>query len=275
VRNDRTWLPVLRYLAIIGTLGILLFPVYYLVASAFKSPETLFTPEIFPSKPSLRSFQEAFTAVPLSQWALNSLIVALATCLMSVTIATMAAYSLARFRYWGSSLFARLILFVYMFPSILLVIPYYVLMNRLGLGNSLTGLVLSYTTFSLPFGVWFLTSYLRTIPPELDEAALVDGCTRLGALYRVILPALAPGLAATSVYVFLVSWNEFLFAFVLISSGALRTLPLGVAAFFGVEFIPWGTILATSVLMCIPVVIFSFFAQKWLVMGLTAGSVKG
>jgi len=253
----------------------MIFPIYYLVVSAFKSPDTLFTPDIIPSHPSLHFFREAIASSPFLQWTMNSFIVAIATCGISLVIAVVAAYSLARFQYRGRDLISRLILFVYMFPPILLVIPYFVLMSKIGLNDTLSGLVVSYTTFSLPFSVWFLTAYMRGIPRELDEAALVDGCTRVSALYRVILPVMAPGVAATMVYVFLVSWNEFLFAYILIRTVDLRTLPLGVAAYFTSIFIPWGNVIATAVLMSIPVMGFSLIAQKWLVMGLTAGAVKG
>ncbi len=266
---------VLKYTLIYVVVGIMIFPIYYLVVTAFKSPGTLFTPDIIPVHPSLHFFREAISSSPFLQWTINSLIVAIATCGISLVIALAAAYSLARFQYRGRDLISRLILFVYMFPPILLVIPYFILMSRIGLRDTLSGLVVSYTTFSLPFSVWFLTAYMRSIPRELDEAALVDGCTRISALFRVILPVIVPGVAATMVYVFLVSWNEFLFAYILIRTQDLRTLPLGVAAFFTSIFIPWGNVVATTVLMSIPVMLFALIAQKWLVMGLTAGAVKG
>lgn len=271
----KSWQIVSKYLFILTVTGIMIFPIYYLVVSAFKSPDTLFSSDIVPTNPSLHFFREAIASVPFFQWTANSLIVALSTCAVSLVIAVAAAYSLARFQYRGRDLISRLILFVYMFPPILLVIPYFVLMSRIGLTDTMPGLVISYTTFSLPFSVWFLTAYMRGIPRELDDAALVDGCTRFSALFRVILPVMSPGVAATLVYVFLVSWNEFLFAYILIRSTELRTLPLGVAAYFTSIFIPWGTVIATTVLMSIPVMLFSFIAQKWLVMGLTAGAVKG
>lgn len=266
---------VLKHTLIYVVVGIMIFPIYYLVVSAFKSPGTLFTPDIIPVDPSLYFFREAISSSPFLQWTINSLIVAIATCGISLVIAIAAAYSLARFQYRGRDLISRLILFVYMFPPILLVIPYFILMNKIGLRDTLSSLVLSYTTFSLPFSVWFLTAYMRNIPRELDEAALVDGCTRISALFRVILPVIVPGVAATLVYVFLVSWNEFLFAYILIRSGDLRTLPLGVAAYLTSFAIPWGNVIATTVLMSIPIMLFSLIAQKWLVMGLTAGAVKG
>ena len=265
---------VLKYTLIYVVVGIMIFPIYYLIVTAFKSPGTLFTPDIIPVHPSLHFFREAISSSPFLQWTMNSLIVAIATCGISLVIALAAAYSLARFQYRGRDLISRLILFVYMFPPILLVIPYFILMSKIGLRDTLSGLVVSYTTFSLPFSVWFLTAYMRSIPRELDEAALVDGCTRISALFRVILPVIVPGVAATLVYVFLVSWNEFLFAYILIRTQDLRTLPLGVAAFFTSIFIPWGNVIATTVLMSIPVMLFALIAQKWLVMGLTAGAVK-
>lgn len=266
---------VLKHMLVYAVAGIMIFPIYYLVVSAFKSPGTLFTPDIIPVHPSLHFFREAISSSPLLQWTMNSLIVAIATCSISLVIALAAAYSLARFQYRGRDLISRLILFVYMFPPIMLVIPYFVLMSKIGLKDTLSGLVVSYTTFSLPFSVWFLTAYMKSIPRELDEAALVDGCTRISALFRVILPVIVPGVAATLVYVFLVSWNEFLFAYILIRTGDVRTLPVGVAAYFTSIFIPWGNVIATTVLMSIPVMLFSLIAQKWLVMGLTAGAVKG
>lgn len=252
----------------------MIFPIYYLVVSAFKSPGTLFTVDIIPVHPSLHFFREAISSSPFLQWTMNSLIVAIATCGISLVIALSAAYSLARFQYRGRDLISRLILFVYMFPPVLLVIPYFILMNKIGLRDTLSGLVVSYTTFSLPFSVWFLTAYMRSIPRELDEAALVDGCTRISALFRVILPVIVPGVAATLVYVFLASWNEFLFAYILIRTQDLRTLPLGVAAYFTSMFIPWGNVIASTVLMSIPVMLFTLIAQRWLVMGLTGGAVK-
>jgi ABC-type glycerol-3-phosphate transport system permease component len=257
--------------------GFILFPLYYLVLSSLQPADRIFAspPPLLPWNLSLDFYAVAATEAPILLWTRNSLMVVGGTVALAMPLAILAAYGLTRFEFAGRGLVARFILVLYMFPSVLLLVPLFVLLARFHLVNSILGLIVAHTTFALPFGVWYLSAYMRGVPRELDDAALVDGCNRANLLWRVLLPVMAPGIAATTAFVFMFSWNEYAFAVTLIQNADLRTLPLGVASYLSVQGISWGVVLATSILMSLPVAAVVLLAQRYFVSGLASGSVKG
>ena len=205
----------------------------------------------------------------------NSLLVALTVTVIALIIASFAAYSMVRFRYRFRGLFGRLILFAYLTPTSLLFIPLSVVMAQLHLANSLTGLMLVYLTFALPLATWLLQGYFRSVPRELEEQGMIDGLSRMGALLRIVLPLSAPGLAAVAIFTFTGAWNELLLALVLITDPSQRTAPLALNYLITSDVLPWGPLMAGAVLSSVPLMILYFIAQRFMVVGLTAGSVKG
>ena len=205
----------------------------------------------------------------------NSFIVATVVTIVSVVISSFAAYSMVRFRYRFRGFIGRIILFAYLTPASLLFIPISIVMAQLRLGNSLVGLILVYLTFSLPLSTWLLQGYFRGIPRELEEQGLIDGHSRLGALVRIVLPLSAPGLAAVAIFTFTGAWNELLFALVLITSESQRTAPLALNYLITSDVLPWGPLMAGAVISSVPLMILYFIAQRFMVAGMTAGSVKG
>ncbi|MDE0212431.1 MAG: carbohydrate ABC transporter permease [Boseongicola sp.] len=260
----------------VAMLGFVLFPIYFLIASSLRSPEDLFssTPGLLPIPLSTHFFKVAVEEAPFLLWTGNSMLVVLGTVALTMPLAILAAYAIARLEFPGRRLLSRMVLILYMFPSVLLLVPLFVLLARLGLVNTLPALVIAHATFALPFSIWYLSAYLRSIPRELDDAARIDGCNRLTLIWYVLLPVMLPGIAATGAFVFMFSWNEYAFALTLIQNASQRTLPLGVTSYFSAQGIPWGVVLATTVLMSVPVVLIALFAQRYFVAGLAGGSVK-
>jgi multiple sugar transport system permease protein len=205
----------------------------------------------------------------------NSFIVASMVTLISLFISSFAAYSIVRFKYRFKGLVGRVILFAYLTPTSLLFIPLSIIIAKLGLGNSLNGLIIVYLTFSLPLSTWLLQGYFRGVPRELEEQAMVDGSTRIGALFRILLPLSAPGLAAVAIFTFTGAWNELLLALIFITSESKRTVPLGINYLITSDVLPWGTLMAGAVLSSLPVMLLYFIAQRFMVQGMTSGSVKG
>ena len=195
--------------------------------------------------------------------------------LISLVVSSLAAYSMVRFRYRFKGLIGRLILFAYLTPTSLLFIPLSILIARLQLGNTLHGLIFVYLTFSLPVSTWMLQAYFAAVPRELEEQGMIDGLSRLGALFRIVLPLSAPGLAAVAIFTFTGAWNELLLALVLITSESRRTAPLALNYLITSDVLPWGPLMAGAVLSSIPLMILYFVAQRFIVQGMTAGSVKG
>jgi multiple sugar transport system permease protein len=190
-------------------------------------------------------------------------------------ISSLAAYSVVRFKYKFKGIIGRIILFAYLTPTSLLFIPLAIIVARLNLGNSLNGLIIVYLTFSLPLSTWLLQGYFRNVPRELEEQAMVDGSTRLGALFRILLPLSLPGLAAVAIFTFTGAWNELLLALIFITSESKRTVPLGINYLITSDVLPWGHLMAGAVLSSLPVMLLYFVAQRFMVSGATAGSVKG
>ncbi len=201
--------------------------------------------------------------------------VAIVTTIVGVSVASLGAYALTRLRWRGSTLFGSLILVAYLMPPILMFIPMYQILARLHLTNKLAGLMVTYPALTLPFATWLLMGYYASIPEELENSALIDGCNRFQAWYRIVLPLAAPAMLAASLFAITLAWKEFIFAFVFLAKESLFTLSVGLAGLIKGDIMPWGELMAASLLMAIPVIIIYMVGQRFMVAGLTAGAVKG
>ncbi len=275
-RRPFPWGRVATYAALVVAVLLVLFPIYWMLITSLKLPREIYRqPSLWPHVVTWSNYQVLIEDKGFLLNIRNSLIVAGCVTLISLFISSLAAYSLARFRYKFRSLVGRLILFAYLTPTSLLFIPLSILMAQLGLGNSLHGLILVYLTFSLPLSTWLLQGYFRSVPRELEEQGMIDGLSRLGSLFRIVLPLSAPGLAAVAIFTFTGAWNELLLALVLTTSESVRTAPLGLNYLITSDVLPWGPLMAGAVLSSVPLMILYFVAQRFMVQGMTAGSVKG
>jgi multiple sugar transport system permease protein len=265
----------LTYAALGVAVLLILFPVYWMIITSLKLPREIYrVPSLWPKVFTLDNYETLFEKGFLTAIR-NSLLVATIVTVISVLISSFAAYSMVRFRYRFRGLIGRLILFAYLTPTSLLFIPLSIVMAQLGLGNSLHGLILVYLTFSLPLSTWLLQGYFRGVPRELEEQGMIDGLTRFGALIRIVLPLSAPGIAAVSIFTFTGAWNELLLALVLVTSESQRTAPLALNYLITSDVLPWGPLMAGAVVSSVPLMILYFVAQRFMVQGMTAGSVKG
>ena len=258
--------------------AVLSFPVYWMVASAFKPQGELdgLTPTWFPMHPTLSHFSDAIHRPFFWHGVKNSLIVVSVTVALSMVLAFLAAVALAKFRFTGRKAFIILIIGIQMLPQAGLIIPLYVVLARYHQVNALSGVILTYMTFVLPFSVWMLRGFLLGIPKELEEAAMVDGSTRIGSFVRILLPLVAPGLVATSIFAFITTWNEYIFARILLNDQSKQTATVWLSYFTGTSRnTDWGGLMAGSTLIAIPVVVFFLIVQRKIAFGLTAGAVRG
>ena len=263
--------------ALVGLLGFVLAPLYWMTVTAFKSDNQIVarTDDLWPTPWTTEQFTNLFTGRAFGTWYVNTILVSVASTVIALVCAALAGYALARLKFRGSESFTVTILLTYVMPGALLFIPLYQLMSGIGLNDSLWSLVLAYPTFTLPFATWLLVGYFKSIPADLEEAALVDGCTRFGAFIRVVLPLAKPGLLAVALFTLTNAWNEFLFAFVFITKDDYKTLPVGMQSMIFGDVVPQGQLAAASLLISIPVVLMYAFGQRFLTEGLTAGAVKG
>jgi N,N'-diacetylchitobiose transport system permease protein len=264
-------------LAGLAVTAVLIFPVYWMISTAFKPTDEVnsVTPTWLPIQPTLDHFRDAMARPFFWDNVRNSLIVVSVTVVLSMVLAFLAAIALAKFRFTGRKIFIVLVIGIQMLPQAGLIIPLYIVLARYGEVNSLTGLIVTYMTFVLPFSVWTLRGFLIGIPPELEEAAMVDGSSRLGAFVRILLPLVAPGLVATSVFAFITAWNEFIFAYVLLNDQSKQTATVWLSYFYGTSRnVDWGGLMAGSTMIAIPVVVFFLLVQRKIAFGLTAGAVK-
>lgn len=264
-------------IALVGLLGFVLAPLYWMTVTAFKSDNQIVarTDDLWPTPWSTEQFTNLFTGRAFGTWYLNTILVSVASTVIALVCAALAGYALARLKFRGSESFTVTILLTYVMPGALLFIPLYQMMSGIGLNDSLWSLVLAYPTFTLPFATWLLVGYFKSIPADLEEAALVDGCTRFGAFIRIVLPLAKPGLLAVALFTLTNAWNEFLFAFVFITKDDYKTLPVGMQSMIFGDVVPQGQLAAASLLISIPVVTMYAFGQRFLTEGLTAGAVKG
>lgn len=277
LRSGRRFKRAAVYGTVLFYLVVVLLPLYWMFRSSIAENDQLYgvAIEFIPTKLTLAQFDLAINKWKFGQMLGNTITVAVLTTILTTVMSTLAAYSLVRIRYPGRAALARSILFVYLVPGGLLFIPLFILMQRLGLLNSLLALIVTYQTFAIPFCTWMLIGYFKGIPVELEEAALIDGCTRLAALRRVLLPLAAPGLVAAGIFTFTLSWNEFLYALILVSNNSARTLPIGLAGLIRGDIYLWGPMMAGSVMAALPVMVLYMLAQRFVVAGLAAGAVKG
>ena len=268
-----------KYLFLFLALLVAVAPVYWMLTISLKTEVDQFAspPAWFLFSPTLEHFYDAFVSRSFGQYLLTSALVATASTISALIIGTLAAYSLARFRlpYNLDNKLSLWILSTRMFPAIVTAIPLFLMMRDLRLLNTKLALVIVYTAFNLPFVVWMMRGFFAELPRDLEEAALVDGDSRIGALWRVVLPLVAPGLAATAVFCLIVSWNEFLFALVLTQTDAAMTLPVGIAGRVTQYEIKWGVMSAAGAVAIVPILVFALAVQKYLVRGLSLGAVKG
>ncbi len=258
-----------------------IFPVYWMVSTAFKTNDQIFTTEFipFPTSFTLEHVQRVLTegVAGNSIWVYmgNSAIVALGTVLVGAVFSLLAATAVARFNFKGRSTFLIVLLVAQMIPAEALLIPLYLRVIDLGLVDQLAGLILVNVGLTLPFGIWMLRTFVAAVPKSLEEAAWIDGASRFTTFWRVLFPLVAPGLVATSIFAFITAWNELIFALVLMSKSSGYTMPVALQYFFGQKGVEWGAIMAGSTLMTLPVVAFFLLVQRRMVSGLVAGAVKG
>lgn len=268
---------VTRILLLLPIMVFVLFPFYWVIITSFKTTTQISQREsiFWPSPATLGQYEQLVFNSPFLIWLGNSLLVAALSTIISVAIAALAAYALTRLKFLGAGLLTTAILITYLLPGTLIFIPLYQTLSDMGLINSYGALLTTYPTFLVPFATWVLIGYFRSIPVELEEAAMIDGASRLYAFVRITLPLAAPALLSVALFAFTNAWNEFLFAFVFITSESLRTLPIGLQSMVVGDILPWGELMAASLLTAIPVAILYMYAQRFLVGGLTVGAVKG
>jgi ABC-type glycerol-3-phosphate transport system permease component len=252
------------------------FPIYWMVISSLREPTSLLTRvSLLPGPFTLEYYSNLLELTDYPTHFVNSVIVAVVTVAVTMVFSVMIAYAVTRQRIRGKKLIVGAMLYAYMFPPLLIAIPMFTIFAQLGLSDTLTGLIASHLTLTLPLGVWFLWGFFKGMPFELEEAAMVDGCTRLGAFVRVVLPLSLPGLITVAIFSFLLSWTDYTFALIMIGSDANKTLPVGLASMVGSFDLRWGEIMAGSTLIALP--LFAAFAllTQYFIQGLGAGAVKG
>ena len=250
-------------------------PLFWMVTTAIKTNKELYEDfSYFPQRPTLENFVRVIVREKLLTNIRTSFSVSMITTLITVIVSSLAAYSIVRYRYPGREWIGRIILFKYLLPSAMLFVPLYVIVTALGLGNTQQGLILTYLTFTIPFCTWMLMGYFRGMPVELEEQAMVDGCTKIGAMLRILLPLSAPGLVASAIFSFTLAWNEFLLALVITMDQSTMTVPIKLSMMVVGDQYIWGQLMAGAVLASIPVGILYFIGQRFVVQGLAAGAVK-
>jgi trehalose/maltose transport system permease protein len=272
------WGSIVLYLFAALVVVVSVYPFLYTITTSLKTGTELFSTSLFPSAPTLQNYITLFKGKqPFGTQLGNSILVATVTVTISMLMAITGAYALGRINFKGKSTLLLAILAVSMFPQVAVLSGMFELMQALGLYNRSIGLVLPYTVFTLPFTVWMLTTFMRGLPKELEEAAIMDGCGPLRIIFQVFMPLLAPALVSTGLLAFIGAWNEFLFALTFMTDDFQRTVPVGISMISGATAyeIPWGSIMAASVIVTVPLVILVLVFQQKIVSGLTAGAVKG
>jgi ABC-type glycerol-3-phosphate transport system permease component len=266
---------------VLMTAGVLIifsgFPFLWMLSTALKEAREIFVtpPTIFPRTISFENIARLFSETQALTYMRNSIVVSLSSVALTIAVSTPAAYALTRFQFRGREKIAATVLFTYMFAPIMIIVPFYVMMRFFGLTNTHFGLILAYTAFCLPFGLWMLRTFFQSIPLDIEHAAMIDGASRSQTVFYVVLPLAMPGVVATSIFTFILTWNDYIFARILISADELKTLPVGIADLYNASVVDWGMIMAAGLLVLSPVLVVFFVIQKYMVAGLGAGALKG
>jgi multiple sugar transport system permease protein len=268
---------VVAYAVLIGAFTFAVFPILWTLLTSLKANTDIVTSQIqyIPLRPTLENYSTLWAQAGFPTMFLNSTVVTLLTVVVCLAVGITGAYSLSRYRFRGRGQILLFYLVVRMFPAVLLLLPIFIALRVMGLYDTHAGLALAYTAFLLPVCIWMLKGFFDSIPPELEDAARIDGCTRAGAIVRVVLPLARPGVAATAVLVAISAWNEFLFALMLTTSQGVRTWPVGLQLMVGEYQLPWGLLTAGGIISIAPILVFFALVQRALVRGLTLGAVKG
>lgn len=268
---------IVIYALLIVASAFILIPTLWMLSTALKPiDEVMKTPSQWISENfTFDSFINIFKDYPFGHYFLNSTIIVFVSTIASIIVSCLAAYGVTRFRFKGKGSFLTFLLVTQMFPSIMLLIPFYHVLKSMNLIDTHMGLILVYISFTIPFCTWMMVGFFKSIPLELDEAARIDGCSRLRTFIQIIMPLSLPGLASTAIYAMLTGWNEYMFALILTNSEEMRTLPVGIAELNGYYKILWNDLMAASVISSLPLIILFLFFQKYFISSLTAGSVKG
>jgi len=272
-KNRGYWIACYAILAIYGIFTLL--PIAYMVVSSFKTQQQIYDgiASTFWFTPTLASYRFVFETKPIVHMLMNTLVVSLGSTLISLVFGTLAAYALARYPFRGRDDLAFYILSIRMFPPIVAALPIFIIFNQLNLLDSRTGLIIAYTSFNLPFVVWMMTGFIKAVPVQLEEAAMCDGQSRLGAIRDILIPVLRPSIVAVAIFCIIFSWNEFLFALILTKSQG-KTLSVAIPEFITWTEVGWNYVAAAGMVLVMPVLIFSFCAQRYMVRGMSMGAIK-
>ncbi|QKH38891.1 carbohydrate ABC transporter permease [Achromobacter pestifer] len=265
------------YATVIATTFAVLFPIVWMVLTAIKPTAEIYSPQAswIPATIDWSHLRGAWLEKNFSVYFLNSLIVSTATAVFSTVVAILGGYALSRFEFKGKQVLGAFVLVIYLVPVILLALPFYLLLSKLSLLDTRLGLILAVATYAVPFSVWVLKGYFAQVPPEIEEAAIVDGASRIGALWRVVLPVALPGIVATFLFCFILAWDDYLFGLIIINSDSMRTLPLAVGLLAADYSVTDGQMMAMGTITTIPIIFLYLFFQRYFISGLTSGSVKG
>lgn len=259
-----------------------MLPLYWMIVTAFRPEKEVYEGLIFPREISISSFIAIFgfgeqyitVGSTITNYLVNSAYISITVMVLATLLGTLGGYALARIRFPGKDILSSISLFSYIFPVIVLIIPIFFLFSSWGLINNHLGLILALLSVTLPYTLWMLRGFFQTIPIEIEEAAFLDGCSRLQVLFKIVFPVATPGIVATAVYAFILAWSNVIFPLILISRTDLQVLPIGILNYMKADFVPWDRLMAASFIASLPPVLLFFIAQKYIIAGLTAGAVK-
>lgn len=264
------------YVTLAFMLIFALFPIYWMLNTSFKSQSEVYNlvPTFWPEHFEWASYKKLIFEKNFLVNLKNSFLVSAVVSLVSVFISMLAAYAIAKMRFKGREVISKSILYAYLMPKAVLFIPLYMLVSSLALNNSIYGLMVIYPTITIPYATWILISYFKSIPAEIEEAALIDGCSRIRSMFGIVFPLSSPGIAATSIFSFTLCWSEYLYALVVVNKGTDKTITLGLADMVVADVFAWGPLMGGSIIASVPVIIMYLFTSKYMVSGLTLGGVK-